>query len=392
MDDFQEERDYGEQEKWYSEFPKAEEPHNHSKSDMEVIELKSEAKRLLDGETKAFELKESKSRDSEKMWLKTALSQGTSTDKVAASVILIQNKPKYNLTRLASLVSQVKAAKQNQGIQVACTLKDLFLSDLLHPEHTLLKFDEQNLDKLDSLTKSQDASKNKLLTYWYFEDQLKEQYEKFICSVASVASDTVEANREKAVPILTELLQNNAEQEQKLLELIINKIGDPSSKVASKTVFCLTKLIHEHPNMKMVLLKEVEKFLFRRNMSPRAQYYATCLLTQFLLSKDDKEVATSLIDLYFAFFKACLKKGEPDSRMMSAILMGVNRAYPFADLDKHQLKEHINSVYKVVHIGSFAISLNALSLLHQVSKVFTLLLLLLTCLINVCSLISFCVH
>ncbi|CAK9816344.1 CCAAT/enhancer-binding protein zeta, partial [Anthophora quadrimaculata] len=65
--------------------------------------------------------------------------------------------------------------------------------------------------------------------------------------------------------------------------------------------------------------------------------------------------------------KACLKKGEPDSRMMAALLTGVNRAYPFAKTDSSILHNHIDSVYKVVHIGSFNVSLNALNLLYQIT-------------------------
>jgi len=119
--------------------------------------------------------------------------------------------------------------------------------------------------------------------------------------------------------------------------------------------------------MKLVILREVEKLLFRRNVSQRTQYYAICLLSQYVLNKNDEEVAATLIEVYLAFFKACLKKGEPDSRMMAAILMGVSRAYPFAKIDSKIINEHIDSIYKVVHLGSFNVSLNALNLLHQVS-------------------------
>ncbi|KAF7992359.1 hypothetical protein HCN44_001684 [Aphidius gifuensis] len=180
-----------------------------------------------------------------------------------------------------------------------------------------------------------------------------------------VASDTVDINREKVFSVMTDLLIGNSEQEQKLLEFIINKIDDSKSKVASKAVCCLNKLLHEHPAMKVVVLKEIEKLLFRPNVGQRAQYYAICLLAQYVLDKDD-ECSTTLIDLYFAFFKACLKKGEADSRMMAAILTGVNRDYRFANLNIIKLNKHINSVYKVVHVGSFNVLLNALSLLHQV--------------------------
>ncbi|XP_017879912.1 CCAAT/enhancer-binding protein zeta isoform X2 [Ceratina calcarata] len=358
--------------KWYEEFPKGEEPLKHSRSETEISNLKDEAKRYLNGETSMFQLKQSKSNDSETAWLKTALSQGTTSDKVAAGIVLIQDNPKYNLARLTMLINQVKVAKHNQCSMIIKSLKDLFLSDLLHPEFKLLKFEEQNLDEVDK-SKSEDtlvkldASRKKLMAHWYFEDQLREHYERFVMSLAAIASDTVDANRELAIATMTELLIGNAEQEHKLLELIVNKIGDPSSKIGSKVIFCLNKLLHEHPNMKLVVLKEVEKLLFRKNVAQRAQYYAICLLTQFVLNREDEKIASTLIEVYFAFFKACLKKGEPDSRMMAAILTGVNRAYPFAKMDSSILNDHIESVYKVVHIGSFNVSLNALNLLYQIT-------------------------
>ncbi|XP_014218700.1 CCAAT/enhancer-binding protein zeta [Copidosoma floridanum] len=350
--------------KWYEEFTKTEGPKKHNKSDMDVINLKEEAKKCLDSESAAYHLKQSKTKNSDYFWMKTALSKGTIADRVAAGIVLVQDSPKHNLNHLNSLMSQVKVAKHNQCSKIITDLKDLFLCDLLHPQYKLVKFEDQDLNLLDSHELG--MSKNKILALWYFEDQLKEIYDGFVNSLSKIANDTVDLNREKAVTVMNDLLMGNPEQEHNLLAFLINKVGDPSSKVASKAVFCLTKLLHEHPQMKLIVLKEVEKLLFRTNISPRAQYFAICLLTQFLLTKEDTQVATTLIDVYFAFFKACLKKGEPDSRMMAAILAGVNRAYRFADVNTIKLSDHIDSVYKVVHHGTFNVSLNALSLLFQV--------------------------
>lgn len=52
---------------------------------------------------------------------------------------------------------------------------------------------------------------------------------------------------------------------------------------------------------------------------------------------------------------------------MSALLMGVNRAYPYAKLELNKISEHIDTIYKVVHLASFNVSLHALGLLYQVS-------------------------
>ncbi|XP_014483752.1 PREDICTED: CCAAT/enhancer-binding protein zeta [Dinoponera quadriceps] len=358
--------------KWYEEYQKTEEPCKHSISEVDVLNLKEEGKKYLDAETAVFQVKQSKSKDSNVRWLKVAVKQGTTSDKVAASIVLIQDNPKYNLSRLTNLVSQVRGAKHNQCCMIIASLKELFLTDLLHPNFKLLKLEQQDLDKLnlenesDAIVKTS-AARNRLLAHWYYEDQLLEQYERFVLNLSAVASDTVDTNREKAIAAMTDLLIGNSEQEHKLLELLVNKIGDPSSKVGSKAVFCVNRLLHEHPNMKLVVLREVEKLLFRKNMAQRTQYYAICLLAQFVLDAQSNEIAATLIEVYFAFFKACLKKGEPDSRMMAAILTGVNRAYPFANIDSSVMNQHIDSVYKVVHFGSFNVSLSALSLLHQIT-------------------------
>jgi len=53
--------------------------------------------------------------------------------------------------------------------------------------------------------------------------------------------------------------------------------------------------------------------------------------------------------------------------MMTALLTGVNRAYPYAKEEMEKMMEHIDTMYKVVHYASFNVSLHTLSLLFQVS-------------------------
>lgn len=60
--------------------------------------------------------------------------------------------------------------------------------------------------------------------------------------------------------------------------------------------------------MQSVVLKEVEKLLFRSNINSKAQYYCLCFLSQFYLSPENPDVAKKMIDVYLAFFKACVKK------------------------------------------------------------------------------------
>lgn len=52
---------------------------------------------------------------------------------------------------------------------------------------------------------------------------------------------------------------------------------------------------------------------------------------------------------------------------MSVLLMGVNRAYPYAKLEMDKVSEHIDTMYRVVHAASFNVSVHTLALLYQVS-------------------------
>lgn len=73
-------------------------------------------------------------------------------------------------------------------------------------------------------------------------------------------------------------------QEGKLLSGVVNKLGDPSRKVASKAGYLLSSLLQEHPAMKVVVVAEVQRFMFRQGLQERARYYCVVFLNQMVLS------------------------------------------------------------------------------------------------------------
>ena len=73
-------------------------------------------------------------------------------------------------------------------------------------------------------------------------------------------------------------------QEAKLLSGLVNKLGDPSRKVASKAGYLLSSLLQEHPAMKVVVVAEVQRFMFRQGLQERARYYGVVFLNQMVLS------------------------------------------------------------------------------------------------------------
>ena len=145
-----------------------------------------------------------------------------------------------------------------------------------------------------------------------------------------------------------------------------------------------------------------------------AWYYAAVTLNQIVLtaSDHDRDVARALIDLYFEMFSEILggsvggqeggddsKKDDPtnhgensekkkgkakelrgdagfaevedaNSRLISAVLAGVNRALPFAKVDmaggNEVFKKHIDTLFLITHTSTFNLSLQALMLILQV--------------------------
>ena len=77
-------------------------------------------------------------------------------------------------------------------------------------------------------------------------------------------------------------------------------------------------------------------------------------------------LAAKLIKIYFSFFSTSVKKGEVDTKLMKALLTGVNRAFPYAVLEPEELDKQMETVHKLVHLVSFNISIQALTLLYQV--------------------------
>lgn len=118
--------------------------------------------------------------------------------------------------------------------------------------------------------------------------------------------------------------------------------------------------------MKSIVLHEMENLLFRPNTSIHAQYYTIITMNQTILTSRDTAVANRLVEVYFMLFVGLLRSGaspseakqqkpkkfkgrkkrgavnreelnqqdeEVNSKILSAVLTGVNRAFPFSQVE-----------------------------------------------------------
>ncbi|XP_060074659.1 CCAAT/enhancer-binding protein zeta-like [Ylistrum balloti] len=329
-------------------------------------EMESFASKLLADEVKVHTKQWESKKKSEAGWMKTVLVSGTLSDKIAALTLLVQESPIHCLSSLDSLIAMAKKKGKRECMMAADTLRELFTSHLLPENRKLRQFHQFDLVAIETTSGgNKDTVDRKLILCW-FESQLHNKYLDFINALDMMSKDTIQAAKQKAISTIYELLADKPEQEQLLLSMLVNKLGDPDYKLAAKSTHLLTRLVDKHPNMKAVVVGEVERLLYRPNISQRAQYYGICFLNQLMLSEEELQLATKLIRLYFSFFKAFVKRGEVDSKMMSGLLTGVNRAYPFAKGEEKFISEQMDTLYKIVHLVNFNTSLQALMLLYQV--------------------------
>ncbi|PRD24830.1 UNVERIFIED_CONTAM: CCAAT/enhancer-binding protein zeta, partial [Trichonephila clavipes] len=331
-----------------------------------VLALKSESENLLDSETSLYQKLREVQKNKDFVWAKKILQAGTLSDKISAHTMIIQDSHVYNLKHLEKLIGMVNTKGKRECLMAMETLLELFIGDLLLEGRKLRLFSEQSLEHLDEISKGDPAVKKLLKVLWIFEERLKLLYKKFLTNLVAVSHDTIEKTKIKSVTVMSKLLMENTEEEQFLLENIVNKIGDPVPKIGSHACHQLSRVLNQHKNMKTVVVQEVERLIFRPNLTDRAKYYALCFLNQVLLSHDEFALANHLIMIYFGQFKFFVKKGEVNNKMMSALLTGVSRAYPFAKLKRNVIIEQLDAMYRLVHMVDFNISVQALMLIFQV--------------------------
>ncbi|KAF2866690.1 CBF/Mak21 family-domain-containing protein [Massariosphaeria phaeospora] len=353
--------------------------------------------------------------------MSTVMASGTMEDKVSALTLLIQESPLHTQKAFEQLLGLSKKKNRSAALMALGALKDLLgLGVVLPPNRKLKAFARQSglisAVQGTSYWKSGDklpGSVQKVhLIAWAYEDWLKKQYFEMLKIIEGWGNDEVEYSRHRAVNFVWELLKEKPEQEENLLRLLVNKLGDKEKKVASKASYLLLQLQITHPLMKLVIMNAIESdLLFRPNQSGSAKYYAVITLNQTILSVREQEVANKLLEVYFSLFVALLKKekdlpkevvtkvnkdglmqgggGRPGKmakkkadkaatlayksedemreKLISGVLSGVNRAFPFAQTDDAKFEKQLNTIFEITHSSNFNTSIQAMTLIQQIS-------------------------
>jgi ribosome biogenesis protein MAK21 len=316
------------------------------------------------------------------------MSSGTLSDKVSALTLVVQESPVHTMKSFDSLLTLAKKRSRGQAVTALGALKDLLgVGTVLPMNRRLRSFSGQpellgTLEQISGLgwmvgQKLPGGITETHLVLWAYEDWLKESYFDMLTVLESWCNDEVEFARSRAVTYVYELLKEKPEQESNLLRLLVNKLGDPDKKIASRTSYLLLQLQTSHPLMKPVIVRSIEsELLLRPGQSSHAKYYAITTLNQTILGVKEEDLAKKLLSIYFDLFVSLLKapdtgaaqsgpsvnrKGqiqggggpmgkkakakasieeqakqtgeELKEKIISAVLTGVNRAFPFSKDD-----------------------------------------------------------
>ncbi|KAL3491170.1 CBF/Mak21 family-domain-containing protein [Aspergillus germanicus] len=375
-----------------------------------VDRVYSHAVSLLEKENKMYGDAQQASASSSYKFYSTIMTTGTLSDKISALTLAVQESPLHNTKSLENLIALGKKRSRAQAVEVLRSLKDMFAQGTLLPgDRRLRSFANQpclvaafqDVGRWSEGSPLPGGLQNSHLILWAYEHFLKEQYYEVLKILEVWCNDEIEFSRSKAVSYVYELLKEKPEQEANLLRLLVNKLGDTSKKIASRASYLLLQLEQAHPLMKPTIVKSVEEVLFRPGQSQHAKYYSIITLNQTVLSVREEEVGVQLLDIYFALFVSLLKpsknqkfkgdkkhgKGknqkvknqkpndnsevqteEMQDKLVSAVLTGVNRAYPFTSSNTERLSKHIETLFRITHSSNFNTSIQALMLIQQITS------------------------
>ncbi|KAN0059992.1 RNA-binding ribosome biosynthesis protein mak21 [Thecaphora frezii] len=253
---------------------------------------------------------------------------GTLSDRISALTLLVQSSPVHNVRAMDSLLAMARKKSREEAGKTTRALADWLAGGGGLSERKLFYFrDQPQLRAASDALASSDAAAQQAarvhLLLWAFEDHLKKYYFTYLQILEVQSHDPIAFVRKQAVTQIFLLLRDKPEQEQNLLRLLVNKLGDSERSVASKTSNHLLELLSAHPAMKPIVVREVANLVLKPTTSftdkdgnttlghnAHARYYGVLTLNQTVLTSRDVDTANQLILLYFDLFEGVLKESE----------------------------------------------------------------------------------
>ncbi|VDP61694.1 unnamed protein product, partial [Schistosoma curassoni] len=199
---------------------------------------------------------------------------------------------------------------------------------------------------------------------------------RFLDNLLSFVSPSKKRDCFKSLGILGSLVQKQ-ENQTLILNIIINKLGDRSKEFASAVIHKLRLIAGISSDFLHLVVQEVRSFLFRPNLLERSKYYAISLLSCLELKSSSRgsgtdanisSVASTLIKIYMSFFRSLANSKEIPERLTTILLSGLCRVAPFISEEAFtSMLSEVDDLFRLVHTTGFTVSVQALSVLFQIS-------------------------
>jgi len=325
----------------------------------EAAALRARGAELFDKEVKAWEAAKLKTESGDDRYMKQVLKSGTLADKVAAMTLLVGESPVHRLSTLDGLLAMAKSGRHTSKMAIE-SLKDFFAGEGLPDGRRLLRLEDRG-------AAAASASPAALVCF-VFEERLADRFGEFLGVVEGYLKHQAKELRRFAAETCQAMLRAKPEREARLLAMLVNKLGDPEPSVGGRASQLLLELLKAHRAMTPVVAAEVQAFATRAGNGRRALYAAVSFLNQLFLSSQLADLAASLVAMYVALFSAAVQAGELQTKLLAALLTGVNRALPYAPgaLGAESEKE-VDALFGLSHAGTFSTRVQALALLDKLA-------------------------
>lgn len=333
------------------------------------------------------------------------LKSGTFSDQLGTLSIISTESPLHSVKFLENLADKCEIKNRESACKALEVTKDLLVSHVM-PGRRLRYFKDQPI-QINTPAAS--------VVTWAFEDFLKRYFYRILRVMEMLLHDTVENIRTRTLSCLFAFFQEKPEQEANILRLALNKLGDPAGKVASRVKRLLMDVLQRHPGMKSIVATAMSELLGRVN-DYRTRYYAVDTLSELILSNRDPGLANQLIYIYLSLFERMLKESsnhadetpekpiaqskqkkgsrmrakrgkkggiqqhqldtsemesQQHARLVAKLFTGLNRAFPFSNLDSKLFAKYVDTLYQMSHSPNVGTFIEALSFIFQLSKAST---------------------
>lgn len=334
----------------------------------------------------------------DRQWLETVLREGTQGDKISAILLQAQECPFYGLEWIGRLLSMASSTSRHESFPAIDALKNLFVL-ILPPKITgrsLVAWKDR------PLTDNKDLTPTPHLVIAYFEDMLRQMYIDYLKVLEIMLHDQIPNSRERALRAVFDLsMAYKSDFSETLLMLLVNKLGDPARKIASRVVYYLQGVVEKHEELTLMTVKAVQSVATRLHpANDKPAFYGMTFFSQLRLNEGSPEVTDVLLATYQHFLGLFIHQLEASARdkrakhrkkrtipgakrrklgseaeeeeevprVIKVVLLGLTRAIPFVKCaDESYLNEYATRLLSITaKIKSFPTLLQASSLIYRI--------------------------